>query len=253
MPAYAVILPAAGGSRRFRNKNYKKPFVPLGDKAVWLHSAERFLGRDDVKQLVVVIAEEDREAFDRKFSANLAFMGIQVAMGGPERTDSVRNALELIRKEIDLVAIHDAARPCLADAWIDRVFKAAASDGAAVLGVRVADTLKRADRAGLITATVERQGLWAAQTPQVFRRELLCRAYAALEPGAVPESAGPVTDDAQLVERLGEPITMVDGSPLNWKITTAGDLKLAEQILRVLPKSKPSGIAHPFAADDLFR
>ena len=247
MPAYAVILPAAGGSRRFRNKHYKKPFVPLGGKAVWLHSAERFLARDDVKQLIIVIAEGDREAFDRKFSANLAIMGIEVATGGLERTDSIRNALGQVRKEIDLVAIHDAARPCLADPWIDRVFMAAAADGAAILAVRVADTLKRADGAGRITGTVERKGLWTAQTPQVFHRELLCRAYTALE------SVGPVTDEAQLVEQLGEPVTLVEGSPMNWKITTAEDLKLAEQILRVLPKSKPGGLAHPFAADDLFR
>ena len=104
MPTYAVILPAAGGSRRFRKQHYKKPFAPLGGKAVWLHSAERFLARDDVKQLIVVIAAEDREAFDRKFSANLAILGIEVAVGGAKRNDSIRNGLRQVRQEIDLVA-----------------------------------------------------------------------------------------------------------------------------------------------------
>ena len=92
MPTFTVILPAAGRSRRFHDKHYKKPFAPLAGKAVWLHSAERFLGRDDVKQLIVVVADEDREEFDRKFGANLTIMGIQVCSGGVERTDSIRNA-----------------------------------------------------------------------------------------------------------------------------------------------------------------
>ena len=155
--------------------------------------------------------------------------------------------LPALAPAIELVAIHDAVRPCLAGPWIDRVFKRAAADGAAILAVPVTDTLKRADGAGRVAGTFERKGLWSAQTPQVFRHELLRRAY------ATPESGEPATDDAQLIERLGEPVTLVEGSPLNRKITTAEDLKLAEQILRVLPKPKVGGLAHPFAADDLFR
>ena len=93
MPKFAVILPAAGKSSRFQDKHYKKPFAPLANRAVWLHSAERFLGRDDVKQLILVISPEDREDFNFKFAANVAILGIDVVEGGAERADSIERAL----------------------------------------------------------------------------------------------------------------------------------------------------------------
>lgn len=245
MAKISVILPAAGASRRFHDKNYKKPFAPLAGKAVWLHSAEKFLGRKDVKQLIVIIPAEDREEFQRKFGANLAILGVEVCNGGKERTDSIQNALEMVSPEVDLIAVHDAARPCLADKWLDEVFEVAARDGAAILAEPVSDTLKRVGKGNQIEATIDRQGLWAAQTPQVFRRELLIKAYAS--------RAGTVaTDDAGLVEQLGEQVTVVHGSPLNLKITTRDDLKLAEHVLKILPRPKGPG-GNPFANDDLWR
>jgi len=245
MSSFAVILPAAGASRRFHDKHYKKPFVPLAGRAVWLHSAERFLARKDVQQLIVVVADEDREEFDRKFGANIAILGIDVCRGGAERADSIENALALLNDGIEMVAVHDAARPCLAEKWIDWVFEAAVREGAAILAVPVSATLKRVGKGKSIAETVGREGLWQAQTPQVFRRELLAKAYA--------ERAGePATDDASLVERLGERVAVVEGSPLNLKITTRDDLRLAEQVLKVLPKPKVGG-GNPFADDDMWR
>lgn len=246
MSTFAVILPAAGQSRRFNDRAYKKPFAPLGGRAVWLHSAERFMHRADVKQVIVCVAAEDRELFDLKFGANIAIMGVQVVEGGAERVDSIQRALECVKDGIDFVAIHDAARPCLADPWIDDVFAAAARDGAAILAAPVQATLKRADAKKHVQATVDRAGLWEAQTPQVFRRQLLIEAYAKRGPE-------PVTDDAQLVERLGKPVKIVPCSSLNIKITTRDDLKLAEQVLKVLPKPKLEGFQHPFSTDDLWR
>ena len=245
MAKYAVILPAAGASRRFHDKAYKKPFAPLGGRAVWLHSAERFMNRPDVKQTIVVVAAEDREEFNRKFGANIAILGLDVVTGGAERVDSVAGALEKLNDDIEMVAVHDAARPCLVDKWIDQVFEAAERDGAAILALKVSETLKRSDDGKRIAETVDRGSMWAAQTPQVFRRDLLIEAYA--KRGGVQ-----VTDDAQLVERLGRPVTLVPCSPLNLKITTRDDLKLAEQALKVLPKPKLEGFQHPFA-DDLWR
>ena len=102
MTKVAVILPAAGASHRFQDKNYKKPFAPLGGKAVWLHSAEKFLHHKDVNQLIVIVAKEDREEFDRKFSANVAILGVQVCQGGRERVDSVQKALAMVSAEVDL-------------------------------------------------------------------------------------------------------------------------------------------------------
>ncbi len=246
MSKFAVILPAAGKSSRFKDQHYKKPFAPLDNRAVWLHSAERFINRDDVKQLIVVIAPEDREEFQAKFAANTAILGIDVVEGGQQRSDSVAKALARVRPDIDFIAVHDAARPCLANEWIDQVFAAAETCGAAILAIPVRGTLKRLGRDSVIAETVERQDLWEAQTPQVFRRQLLLDAYAQRGDLAA-------TDDAQLVERLGHPVTVVPGSPINLKITTREDLRLAQHALKSLPKPKLLGPVHPFADDDKWR
>lgn len=246
MPSFGVILAAAGQSSRFQDANYKKPFAPLAGRAVWLHSAEKFLEREDVKRVVIVVAPDDRETFIEKFGANLAFMGVTLASGGAHRADSVRNGLEKLDPEIDMVAIHDAARPCIASVWIDRVFDVGARTGAAILATPVVGTLKRVAPDGTITATVDRTGLWEAQTPQVFARDVLARAYA-MRSGDHP------TDEAQLVESIGQKVTVVPGSPINLKITSREDLRLAEQALKALPKPNLSGPAHPFAGDDMWR
>jgi 2-C-methyl-D-erythritol 4-phosphate cytidylyltransferase len=151
-----------------------------------------------------------------------------------------------VRPDLDFVAVHDAARPCLAEEWIDRVFAAAETSGAALLALPVTGTLKRVGANHQVLATVPRDNLWEAQTPQVFRRQLLMEAYAQRGKEAA-------TDDAQLVERLGHPVTVVPGSPLNLKITTKEDLRFAAQALKALPKPKLLGPAHPFADDDLWR
>lgn len=246
MATFAVILPAAGASSRFKDKNYKKPFAPLADRAVWLHSAERFLHRQDVKQLILVIAAEDCEYFDFKFSSNVVILGIEVVEGGKERADSIERAMARVKSDVDFIAVHDAARPCLADEWITRVFEAAEKTGAAILAMPVAATLKRVKANHSIQETVSREGLWEAQTPQVFRRQLLLDAYA-------KRGSFQATDDAQLVERLGHPVTVVQGSPINMKITTQEDLRLAEQALKAMPKPKFKGAGHPFADDDMWR
>jgi 2-C-methyl-D-erythritol 4-phosphate cytidylyltransferase len=244
---FAVILPAAGRSSRFKDQSYKKVFAPLANKAVWLHSAERFLGRKDVAQTILVISPEDRADFAFKFAANIAILGIEVIDGGAERADSVAAALARVKPDIDYVCVHDAARPCLADPWVDQVFAAAQKNGAAILAVPVAGTLKRVDRERhTIEETVSREGLWEAQTPQVFRRELLLEAYA-------KRGDFNATDDAQLVERIGQKVSVVLGSPINMKITTKEDMRLAEHALKALPKPRLSGPLHPFADDDMWR
>lgn len=245
MAKFSVILAAAGKSRRFRDKHYKKPFVNLAGRAVWLHSAEKFLNRDDCMQLILIIAAEDREQFDMKFSANTAILGIEVVEGGAERADSIENAIARVKPEADFIAVHDAARPCIVDEWITQIFEAAEKTGAAIPAIPVTGTLKSVGAGRQIEETVSRENVWLAQTPQVFRRGMLLDAYTRRE-GFV------ATDDAQLVERLGEKVTIVPGSPLNLKITTRDDLRLAEQTLKVLPKPKLEGPAHPFA-DDMWR
>lgn len=246
MPKYSVILPAAGKSSRFHDAHYKKPFALLNNRAVWLHSAERFLAREDVKQLIIVLSPEDREQFEFKFGANIAILGIKMVLGGAERSDSVQNALAHVPPDVDFVCIHDAARPLLAEEWIDRVFQAAEKSGAAMLAVPVTSTLKKVGKNHQIEGTVSREGLWEAQTPQVFRRDWLLEAYA-------QRSKQPATDDAELLERIGKTVTVVQGSPINMKITTKEDLRLAEQALKAMPKPKFDKPLHPFADDDMWR
>jgi 2-C-methyl-D-erythritol 4-phosphate cytidylyltransferase len=244
---FAVILPAAGKSSRFGDVFYKKPFAPLDGRPVWMYSAEKFSNRNDVKQMLIVVSPEDLEHFNEKYGGNAQMLGIEIVEGGAERVDSVQAALARVRPDIDFIAVHDAARPCLVDDWIDRVFAAAEQTGAAILGAPVTATLKRVKSDKTIQETVPRDTLWEAQTPQVFRRQLLLDAYAR-------RGKEPATDEAQLVERLPHPVTIVAGSAMNIKITSKDDLRLAGAILKALPKPKLlGGPAHPFADDHLWR
>ena len=213
---------------------------------MWLHSVEKFVNRDDVKQTLVVISQEDREDFQFKFGANVAILGIDVVEGGASRAESIAKALGRVKSDIDFVCVHDAARPCLAEEWIDKVFEAGQKSGAAILAIPVSNTLKRVGPNHLVQETVSREGLWEAQTPQVFARQLLLDAHA-------KRGDFPATDDAQLVERIGHPVTVVPGSIINLKIATREDLRLAEQALKALPKPKLAGPGHPFANDDMWR
>jgi 2-C-methyl-D-erythritol 4-phosphate cytidylyltransferase len=244
MAQFAVILPAAGRSTRFGDPKQKKIFAELDGRAVWLRAIEPFVNRDDVVQTIVVIAPEDRELFERRFRASVAFMNIRVIDGGAERCDSVARALEVADPACDFIAVHDAARPCLTGEQIDAVFAAGVAHGAALLAIPVSDTVKRVGTDRFITETIPRGGLYLAQTPQVFRRELLLRAYA--NRGRL-EHGGTATDDTQLVEAIGHPCAVVEGSALNLKITTAADLRLASAVLQALPKPKRDGPVHPFA------
>src|SRR5271156_5783696 len=127
---FAVILPAAGKSSRFGDPKQKKIYSELDGRAVWLRAVEPFVNRDEVTQIIMAIAAEDREMFDRRYAASVAFMNIKVIDGGAERTDTVARALECVNPECDYIAIHDAARPCLSHELVDAVFDAGRSHGA---------------------------------------------------------------------------------------------------------------------------
>jgi 2-C-methyl-D-erythritol 4-phosphate cytidylyltransferase len=242
MGPFAVIVPAAGKSSRFGDPKQKKIYAELDGRAVWLRAVEPFVNRADVKQIVLAIAPEDRELFERRYRPIVAFMNIVVVEGGAQRSDTVARALERVAAECSHIAIHDAARPCLSHALIDSVFEAACKHGAALPALPIADTVKRAGADRLSSETVRREGLFLAQTPQAFERGLLLKAY------AQRFRLGPeVTDDCQLVEAIGHACAIVDGSPLNVKITTALDLKLAAAVLPLLDCPKREAAAHPFS------
>ncbi|VTR98562.1 2-C-methyl-D-erythritol 4-phosphate cytidylyltransferase [Tuwongella immobilis] len=226
MSRFAVIIPAAGQSTRFGGQQ-KKPFLPLAGRPIWLRTVELFVTRPDVEQVMLVISPDDREEFQRRFGPNLIFLDIDLVDGGAERFESVANALAKLRDAVTHVAVHDAVRPGATAELIDAVFRRAEQTGGAIPALPVADTLKRVDGDLRITGTVPRQGLWQAQTPQAFRRDWLCDAYARRH--TIAEA---ITDDAQLVEACGHAVSVVSGLVTNFKITTKTDLDLAELLHR---------------------
>ena len=243
MASFAVVLPAAGASTRFSENKRKKVFLELKGRAVWIRAAEHFVNRDDVAQTIIAIAAADMEWFKEKYRPNLAFMDVEIVEGGRTRAETVRNALARVRADLDFVAVHDAARPLLTKRWIDAVFGKAEECGAAIPAIRVTQTLKRADSDALIRETVSRDGLWQAQTPQVFRRRLLLDAYAQYGDSSA-------TDEAQVVESAGTRVAIVEGSPMNLKITRRDDFRMAQAVLDVLPREQGPRALHPFKDDE---
>ena len=236
----AAIICAAGASRRFGGKR-KKPLVDVAGRAVFLRSVELFSDRDDVKQILLAISPEDEELVSVKWGANLKFFNVKICFGGDERFDTVSKALELIKDDIELVAVHDAVRCCVTKKWIDEVIAKAGETGAAILACPVVATIKEAKN-NTIIKTVERAGLYEAQTPQVFKAELLKRAYKTVK----GLDKGKISDDSQLVEALGEKVSIVETDSSNIKITLPNDIAIAEAILKSRPKPRPKGPTGPY-------
>jgi len=242
---FAVIVPAAGKSTRFMGRD-KKPFAPLDGRPIWLRAIEHFVARPDVQQVIIVIAPDDREKFFERYGPNLAFMSIEVVDGGSERFESVANALAKVRDEIDFIAVHDAVRPNVPSTLVDAVFAAAIKHGAALPAIPVTDTVKQVDADNKVTKTVPRDGLWLAQTPQVFRRDWLVKAYQ--KRGTLQQT---ITDDAQLIEAMGHPVMIVPGVATNFKITTQADLAFAEALMNSMRGTKQTErSSHPFADEE---
>src|ERR1043166_5450634 len=169
-----------------------------------------------------------------KLGRNLGFMGVDLVEGGAQRYQSVANGLKKVKDEAAYVAVHDAVRICVAAEWIDNVHAAAVKSGAACPVIPVTSTVKRVD-GGIVGATVPREGLFIAQTPQIFRKDVLKAAYDGFDEVQKNEST-PITDDAQLVTASGFAVTAVEGDARNIKITTRGDLTLAGALLKSLPQ-----------------
>ncbi len=236
MSQTSVIVVAAGRGERFGGRE-RKIFAKLDGQPLFLRALQLFVNREDVCQTILVVGAEDMDQMKSKFGANIGFMGVKLVEGGPERHESVANGLAEVDESAEYVAVHDAARVCVAAAWIDNVFQAATRCGAAVPVTRVTATLKRVGPDKTITATIPREGLHMAQTPQVFRKDIITEAYAALkERGPEMVQDNPITDDAQIVAAAGQTVTAVEGDARNIKITTRDDLKLASCILKVLPQ-----------------
>lgn len=215
--AVTAIVPAAG--RGVRLGSGPKAFVPLCGEPLLRHAVRGLLGSGCVDDVAVAVAASDRDRADESLVG--LERRVRFATGGPERTDSVRAALELAA-DAEFVLVHDAARCLTPVAVIRSVVQALRAGHRAVVPVvPVADTVKQVGADGAVRATIDRSGLRAVQTPQGFAADLLRRAYR--QPGAA-------TDDAALVERLGERVCTVPGHPHAFKITTSLDLRLAASV-----------------------
>ncbi|WP_404310304.1 IspD/TarI family cytidylyltransferase [Neorhodopirellula lusitana] len=252
-----VIVPAAGHGARFGDQA-NKLFAILDGKPLWTHCVQRLSDRPEVDQVLVAVSASDLDRFVEETRFLSKPGRVRFVMGGAERSDTVQAALnqafsshqvsdsasdqvaggqagdsacEMANASLKFVAVHDAARPLIRDAELTAVFEKAAETGAAILAHRVTGTLKRELPDNLGCQTVSREGMWEAQTPQVFRLDWMRQAYAR-------HRGRPVTDDAQAIERLGHPVALVNGAADNLKITYPEDLRIAEALKQIYSDPK---------------
>lgn len=230
MSVGALLLCAGRGERLALG--HEKALAPLAGRPLFAWSLEA-LERCDIVEGIVVVGPAKKLKEVLGASGFAPRKVVAWCEGGRERQDSVARGLAALPDSFTVVAVHDSARALVTPALIARTVADALEHGAAIAAIPLDDTLKRATLAR-ITDTVPRAGLWRAQTPQVFRRDWLARAHV--------EAHGQATDDAALVEALGHPVRITEGDPMNFKITTAQDLALAESWLaRAAQSAAPEG------------
>ena len=217
----AVVIPAGGVGRRLGSRTPKQ-LLTLGSTTILACTVGHFVRHPAVSE-VVVPAPVEYLARTRRALASLGRARVRVIEGGTERQDSVRRGVQALRDEARVIVVHDAVRPFVSRALIERVVAAARTHGAAICALPVTETVKRV-RDGAVEATVDRSALWSVQTPQAFHAALLREAHEkAHRDGFVG------TDDSMLVERLGHTVVVVPGLRDNVKITTPEDLRRARR------------------------
>ncbi|WP_270167845.1 2-C-methyl-D-erythritol 4-phosphate cytidylyltransferase [Paenibacillus sp. SYP-B4298] len=217
---WGAVIVAAGKGKRMGSA-ISKQYLPLAGKPILVHTLEAFERLNQVFEIALVVSEDDAD-YCRGLVQQHGLRKVRaVVAGGAERQDSVYRGLQALTAP--WVMVHDGVRPLVSGVAVARCCEAAVQHGAAVLGVPVKDTIKQVNAEGVITGTPDRQGLWAIQTPQAFRREVL---QEALERALAEGFLG--TDDAAAVERTGVAVAVAEGEYTNIKITTPEDLPLAE-------------------------
>jgi 2-C-methyl-D-erythritol 4-phosphate cytidylyltransferase len=218
------VIVVAGGSGSRTGSDELKQFRWVAGKPALLHSVQAFMARADVA-VVVAVLPKSHAADPPPWLFQCDVERLLVSVGGRERQESVWNGIEDMPEEVRYVVVHDAARPLVTDETIDRVIAKAREGAGAIAALPVVDTLKEVDEAGNIVRTVPRSGLWRAQTPQAFPREMLEHAHVDAKQNGVSG-----TDDASLLERLGLPVVVVRGHERALKITTESDFALADAV-----------------------
>jgi 2-C-methyl-D-erythritol 4-phosphate cytidylyltransferase len=202
-------------------------FLDLGGVSVITRTVRAFADVAEVVQRVIVLSAQICEQSPGELQSLRALPDVRIAQGGARRQDSVRNGLAAIDTDVDVVLVHDAARPFVEADVIREVIAAAAETGAAIAAIPAADTLKQVNDDDVVIATLPRDGVWYTQTPQGFRTDLLRDAHARADAEGID-----ATDDAMLVERCGHPVRVVRSNSTNFKITTPADLELARALVR---------------------
>ncbi|WP_053095289.1 2-C-methyl-D-erythritol 4-phosphate cytidylyltransferase [Neomoorella thermoacetica] len=220
-----MIIAAAGRGRRL-GREVNKVFLPLAGKPMLAYSLAVAVASPLVDEIIIVTRPDDIPLCRQVVAGEGAGKVKAIVAGGAERQDSIAEGLKAVARAAEWVAVHDGARPFLTPALLEKTILAARNTGAAIAALPVKETIKQGGEAGIVAATLDRKGLWSAQTPQVFRREWLVDAYR-----EAAEKGWQATDDAALVERLGYPVKLVPGEETNIKITTPGDLVLAGALL----------------------
>lgn len=226
----AAIVPAAGRGERL-GPGAPKALRNLGGQPLLVHAVRALSTARSVDLVVVAAPEEELAAVQSLLEPEIGGTELRVVAGGRTRQESVALALRVLPTEVDVVLVHDAARPLAPDDLADAVVSAVRAGAAAVVpGIPVADTVKQVDPAGRVEATLDRSVLRAVQTPQGFQRPVLEAAHAAFAASAGDDGAA-ATDDAGLVERLGGTVLVVAGAEEAFKVTRPIDLLLAEAVL----------------------
>ena len=221
-----AIIPAGGAGKRL-GLEVAKQYLLLDSSPMLVHTLRVFQMTEMVSAVVLVVPKEDEASVQKQIVEKYGLTKvISIVAGGRERQDSVRNGLQAVPGTCDVVIVHDGVRPFVTPDMVRRVVAAAAEYGAASIGVPAKDTIKETTVENIVTTTLPRQNLWQTQTPQAFRYDVLCRAYAEAQRDHFYG-----TDDASLVERTGVKVRMVNGSHENIKITTPEDLLMAEALM----------------------
>ena len=227
MSKVGAVIVAAGSSTRMGGVD--KTFAPILGLPLVVHTINQFESSPLVDQIVLVVANDSVEQARELIQQQAYSKVTNICVGGRRRQDSVRYGLESL-SGCEWVMVHDGARPCLDETILQRGLEAAFEYGSAIAGVPIKDTIKMVSSQQIIEETPDRSLLWAAQTPQVFRYQMLLDAHHACYQD--------VTDDATMIESLGHPVKMYLGSYENIKVTTSEDLVIAEAFLKSGPRKR---------------
>jgi 2-C-methyl-D-erythritol 4-phosphate cytidylyltransferase len=228
MRTLAIIL--AGGAGKRMGAATNKQFLLIDNKPIIVHTLEIFENCRSIDSIFLVVNQKDLPVIQKEILETYRFKKVtKVVIGGRLRQDSVRNGLEAIEGQCDIVVIHDGARPFVSPSFIEKGIFLMEMFDAVIPGLPAKDTIKAVSKEGFVSKTLPRDSLWQVQTPQTFKYELIVKAY---REGMAKKLYG--YDDATFIEHLGKKVKVIEGSPYNMKITTPEDLIIAQGILSQL-------------------